>query len=228
VDSLGLTIALGCLLALPACGSGNLGKTVAMAAVAKPEARGASAASDAGARTTLDASQTSSGIHQGTCGDSVLQTTRGEQCDGNDFGGQTCVSLGLGMGLLTCDRSTCRVITSQCRRDAGSDPGVAGQSSHAKPAGSAGAGGGGSIGRGGTSGGAGAAGGMAGAGACPLGFDCLAPPVGGSQSVCVALGELEAPLCITAGSTVECSPILPGSTCTDTGLGLYCVLPCSS
>lgn len=46
------------------------------------------------------------------CGDGVIDDI-GEQCDGADFGGATCESLGLGSGNLACSKTGCRLF-SQC------------------------------------------------------------------------------------------------------------------
>ncbi|MGB9609037.1 MAG: dockerin type I repeat-containing protein, partial [Minisyncoccia bacterium] len=45
------------------------------------------------------------------CGDNILEF--GEQCDGSDLGGQTCLSLGYGGGTLVCN-SSCIFDTSGC------------------------------------------------------------------------------------------------------------------
>jgi hypothetical protein len=45
------------------------------------------------------------------CGNNILEF--GEQCDGTDLGGQTCVSLGYGGGTLVCNTS-CIFDTSNC------------------------------------------------------------------------------------------------------------------
>lgn len=45
------------------------------------------------------------------CGNGVKDP--GEYCDGNDFGGKTCVDLGLGSGTLWCN-PTCGINTSNC------------------------------------------------------------------------------------------------------------------
>ncbi len=53
----------------------------------------------------------------GSCGDSVIQSPNGnginEQCDGNNLGSQSCSSLGLGTGPLSCT-SGCQFDTLQC------------------------------------------------------------------------------------------------------------------
>src|SRR5262245_9308934 len=45
------------------------------------------------------------------CGDSVIQA--GEQCDGSNLAGQTCVSFGFSGGSLSCD-SSCHFNTAGC------------------------------------------------------------------------------------------------------------------
>ena len=53
----------------------------------------------------------------GTCGDLLIQNPNSddinEQCDGNNFGGQTCTNLGFVGGTLSCT-SGCQFDTSQC------------------------------------------------------------------------------------------------------------------
>ena len=46
------------------------------------------------------------------CGNGILQ--QGEQCDGTNFGGQTCGDHGFDTGSLACDATTCQVITTGC------------------------------------------------------------------------------------------------------------------
>jgi hypothetical protein len=48
------------------------------------------------------------------CGNGVIDGNRGEQCDGVDLGGETCVTLGHSGGLLLCDPETCTYDTSMC------------------------------------------------------------------------------------------------------------------
>jgi hypothetical protein len=52
-----------------------------------------------------------SGAGRGVCGDNLADP--GEQCDGSDFGGATCVSLGFTGGSLSCS-SSCTRSTSAC------------------------------------------------------------------------------------------------------------------
>ncbi len=49
----------------------------------------------------------------GACGDGILDV--GEACDGDDFGGVTCESLGLGTGTLACN-GDCTLDTSGCEQ----------------------------------------------------------------------------------------------------------------
>ena len=48
-----------------------------------------------------------------TCGDGQLSPT--EDCDGNNFGGQTCTGLGFGGGNLACSNDCKSIITSGCQ-----------------------------------------------------------------------------------------------------------------
>lgn len=51
----------------------------------------------------------------GNCGNGVIDTASGEQCDGAMLGATgTCMAMGMGMGVLTCDPMTCRYDTSMC------------------------------------------------------------------------------------------------------------------
>lgn len=52
------------------------------------------------------------------CGDNAVNSA-GEQCDGSDLGGTTCVSLGFGSGSLACN-SECQFDTNSCAPEAGS------------------------------------------------------------------------------------------------------------
>ena len=45
------------------------------------------------------------------CGDGIIGS--GEQCDGSNLGGATCVSVGFGGGSLSC-KANCTYNTSQC------------------------------------------------------------------------------------------------------------------
>jgi hypothetical protein len=77
---------------------------------------GTGSSSSSGGSTTRDGTSSDSGESSSggpaVCGDGVAQS--GEQCDGGDFGGFDCVSLGFGPGLLFCDRPTCTFDTSSC------------------------------------------------------------------------------------------------------------------
>lgn len=51
----------------------------------------------------------------GMCGNGVIDTAAGEQCDGMMLGTtNTCMAMGMGMGMLGCDPTTCRYDTSMC------------------------------------------------------------------------------------------------------------------
>lgn len=51
------------------------------------------------------------------CGNDILETYIGEQCDGTDLGGETCVSLGYDSGSLAC-KQDCIFDTSGCEVEA--------------------------------------------------------------------------------------------------------------
>ncbi len=51
----------------------------------------------------------------GECGNNVIEGD--EQCDGVDLGGERCVTLGYGEGLLTCDPDTCTYDVTMCNRN---------------------------------------------------------------------------------------------------------------
>jgi len=57
------------------------------------------------------------------CGDDVIQTTFGEQCEGDDLAAETCETLGLGAGNLGCN-AACRYDTSACENDIACGDGV--------------------------------------------------------------------------------------------------------
>lgn len=46
------------------------------------------------------------------CGNGTAET--GESCDGTDLAGQTCLSLGLGAGMLTCQANCLGYVTQEC------------------------------------------------------------------------------------------------------------------
>lgn len=58
--------------------------------------------------TTGEDSATGSAV----CGDGIVSP--GEQCDGLNLQGFTCATLGLGMGILTCDPFTCSFDWTMC------------------------------------------------------------------------------------------------------------------
>ena len=48
----------------------------------------------------------------GSCGDGVVET--GEACDGSNLLGQSCTSLGFASGSLSCNPTTCNLVTVDC------------------------------------------------------------------------------------------------------------------
>ncbi|MBU1220414.1 hypothetical protein KKF34_06280 [Myxococcota bacterium] len=48
----------------------------------------------------------------GICGDGLVQSDEGEICDGTDFDGATCISLGYYGGTLSCDTNCSTILTS--------------------------------------------------------------------------------------------------------------------
>jgi len=55
----------------------------------------------------------------GRCGDGVIQSADGEECEGGNLGGQTCTGLGFYEGTLACNPSTCRFVTTNCTGSCG-------------------------------------------------------------------------------------------------------------
>jgi hypothetical protein len=49
-----------------------------------------------------------------SCGNGTIDAEFGETCDGDDFGGVSCVSLGLEAGEVVCDPQTCVIDASGC------------------------------------------------------------------------------------------------------------------
>lgn len=52
------------------------------------------------------------------CGDGVINTTEGEDCEGSDLDGKSCQSLGFDTGALVCG-ADCKFITTQCVKRCG-------------------------------------------------------------------------------------------------------------
>lgn len=75
---------------------------------------GGSAGADGGAGSAGAGGTAGSGGNPGVCGDGVQSGT--ESCDGQDFAGRTCGSLGFDSGNLLCT-AMCRLDTSQCTGD---------------------------------------------------------------------------------------------------------------
>ena len=67
-----------------------------------------------------DADDDGGDVSQGVCGDG--NTDDGEQCDGNELAGATCVDLGHSGGALVCS-SSCTIDESGCTDDTGAECG---------------------------------------------------------------------------------------------------------
>ena len=65
---------------------------------------------------TLSPTTASTSTPNPVCNNGILES--GEQCDGNNFNGQSCGSFGcqdpLGVNGLACDSTSCRIITTGC------------------------------------------------------------------------------------------------------------------
>jgi hypothetical protein len=83
------------------------------------------------------------------CGNGIIEP--GEACDGTNFGGMSCGSLGFSGGTLSCS-SSCQFVTSSCTSNGGTDGGNGGTG------GTGGTGGGGGSGGSSTSSGGGSGG----------------------------------------------------------------------
>ncbi len=57
-------------------------------------------------------------VAAGRCGDALIQGGFGEDCDGDNLGGETCMTLGYTSGTLTCD-SACGFDVSACVSECG-------------------------------------------------------------------------------------------------------------
>ena len=53
-----------------------------------------------------------SGAPTSTCGNGAIDAT--EECDGKNLHDETCATLGMGAGMLSCDPVTCSYDTSMC------------------------------------------------------------------------------------------------------------------
>jgi Regulator of chromosome condensation (RCC1) repeat len=62
-------------------------------------------------------------IEEGLCGDGTRQTTYGEECDSEDFGGETCQSQGYHDGILSCN-SSCEIEITGCLPYGACDDGI--------------------------------------------------------------------------------------------------------
>ena len=63
-----------------------------------------------------------------TCGDGDVDGSNGEECDGTNLNGVTCISSEFDGGTLTCDDATCYFDFSGCYNDVISNPGSPGSS----------------------------------------------------------------------------------------------------
>lgn len=100
-------------------GSASMTTTDASASASASTTTSADATTDdPSAGTTGPTSDTDSG---GGCGDGAISP--GEQCDGADLQGFTCMSLGLNGGTLACDPVMCTFDTSMCMSTSGGTSG---------------------------------------------------------------------------------------------------------
>src|SRR5262245_40512618 len=78
------------------CDGHDLGGTTCAELLDDPSAQGTPTCA---ADCMIDDS-TCSSTTMGTCGNGIVEAS--EECDGTDFAGETCASLGLGSGMLMC------------------------------------------------------------------------------------------------------------------------------
>ncbi len=69
---------------------------------------------DGQVRCGADCQLDTSGCGTARCGDDTIQTDFGENCEGENLGGASCVTLGYATGSLSCDAATCRFDLSGC------------------------------------------------------------------------------------------------------------------
>jgi hypothetical protein len=192
---------------LASCGSGNLGKIVeAQHASAPPPPPPAP-------MDTPDAAPSVEPVDAGSrCGDGQLQLARGEQCDGADLGGRSCMDLGLGAGQLGCNPATCQLVVTQCAQT-GIGPALPPSVNKTPP-------------KIALDSGVIAADAGQPAQTCPTGFTCQPSTFQSGKYICEQWTEDAPPLCLRPATDTGCADILPGSACTDTGVGAFCMLPC--
>lgn len=70
-----------------------------------------------GASTFDGAAAGHSGGGSSTCGNGAIDAS--EECDGTNLHDESCKSLGMGSGMLTCDPITCSYDTSMCTSRSG-------------------------------------------------------------------------------------------------------------
>ena len=69
----------------------------------------------------VDAGNTNNDNIKESCGNGIIDNILGEQCDGSEFGGESCQSLGEGKGTLICDPVICTFDFSMCVPDSPAD-----------------------------------------------------------------------------------------------------------
>jgi alpha-tubulin suppressor-like RCC1 family protein len=69
---------------------------------------------DGQVRCGADCQLDTSGCGTARCGDGAIQTDFGENCEGTNLGGASCVTLGYATGALGCHTDTCRFDLSAC------------------------------------------------------------------------------------------------------------------
>ncbi|WP_206079475.1 hypothetical protein [Polyangium spumosum] len=92
-------------------GAGGVGGEAGMGGEGGEGGMGGASASSSSASSSASSSSSSGGGGNPNCGNGVLDP--GEQCDGVDFGGKTCASIGLGSGNLLCN-GFCGIVASGC------------------------------------------------------------------------------------------------------------------
>jgi len=106
-------------------GTSSSGDDTTTAPATTQDSNSATSNSETADATTDDPSMGTSGPTSDTdaagCGDGAISP--GEQCDGADLQGFTCMSLGLNGGTLACDPVMCTFDTSMCMSTSGGTSG---------------------------------------------------------------------------------------------------------
>lgn len=97
-------------------GTGGASTTSTTSTSATTSTTASTGGGGAGGGDTTSTTSTTTSTTSGTggaslCGNGVRDP--GEQCDGTDFGGKSCQSLGLGSGQLTCN-TFCAIVATSC------------------------------------------------------------------------------------------------------------------